>query len=326
MAMFHARLSDMRADRLVAALLVLQARGRVTAAELADELEVSVRTARRDLEALAMAGIPVYSRAGRGGGWSLVGGARTDLTGLTASEARTLFLLAGSSASWAPEVRAVLRKLVQALPATFREGAAAAAEATAVDPSGWGERSLAQPTHLDVLQDAVIDRVEVLLSYVDRDGRPSQRAVAPLGLVDKDGRWYLVADTEAGRRTFRVDRVREVEVTGAPVARPDGFDLGAVWRDVVESVERHRTAMRATVRVHRSHLPTLRMQFGRDLEVGQPLVDDRVEVMVGAAAPEMIAWQLAGWGDRIHVASPPEVRHHLARIARELAAQYAATS
>src|SRR4249919_202067 len=111
-----------RADRLVAVLLILQARGRVTAAQLADELEISERTARRDLEALAMAGVPVYSQAGRGGGWSLVGGARTDLSGLTASEARALFLMAGPSAA-TPQVKAALRKLVRALPETFRASA-----------------------------------------------------------------------------------------------------------------------------------------------------------------------------------------------------------
>jgi len=97
-----------RADRLVAALLVLQARGRVTASELAEELEISQRSARRDLEALAMAGVPVYSQPGRGGGWSLVGGARTDLSGLTASEARALSLVAGPAAA-TPEVKAALR-------------------------------------------------------------------------------------------------------------------------------------------------------------------------------------------------------------------------
>src|SRR5215467_5041694 len=100
----------MRADRLVAVLLLLQARGRVTAAEVAAELEISERTARRDLEALGMAGVPVYSRQGRGGGWQLIGGARTDLTGLTAAEARALFLVAGPSASATPDVRAALRK------------------------------------------------------------------------------------------------------------------------------------------------------------------------------------------------------------------------
>src|SRR5688500_6187348 len=106
----------MRADRLVATLLVMQARGRVTATELAAELEVSVATARRDLAALSTAGVPVYPQPGRGGGWSLVGGARTDLTGLTSAEARALFLLAGPAAAVDPPLRSALRKLVRAPP------------------------------------------------------------------------------------------------------------------------------------------------------------------------------------------------------------------
>src|SRR5687768_3395422 len=131
-------LGRVRADRLVAALLILQARGRVTAADLAEELEISERTARRDLEALAMAGIPVYSQPGRNGGWSLLGGARTDLSGLTAAEARTLFLVAGPSSAVTPEAKAALRKLVRALPETFRAEAEAAAAAVVLDPTTWG--------------------------------------------------------------------------------------------------------------------------------------------------------------------------------------------
>src|SRR3954465_15538159 len=113
-------LSDVRADRLIAVLLLLQTRGRVTVAEVARELEVSSRTARRDLEALGVAGVPVYSSAGRGGGWSLVGGARTDLTGLTVDEARALFLAAGASTAAAPAVQAALRRVLTALPAPLR--------------------------------------------------------------------------------------------------------------------------------------------------------------------------------------------------------------
>src|SRR5580765_2214549 len=115
-----------RADRLVAILLMLQSRGQVTAAEVAAELEVSERAARRDLEAHGMAGLPLYSRHGRGGGWQLAGGCRTDLSGLTAAEARALFLVAGPSSSATPEVKAALRKLVRALPETFRSDAEAA--------------------------------------------------------------------------------------------------------------------------------------------------------------------------------------------------------
>src|SRR4051812_29240842 len=116
----------MRADRLVAILLMLQARGQVTAGEVAAELEISERTARRDLDALGMAGLPVYSQQGRNGGWRLAGGGRTDLSGLTAQEAQALFLVAGPSSSATPEVRAALRKLTRALPEPMRPQAEAA--------------------------------------------------------------------------------------------------------------------------------------------------------------------------------------------------------
>src|SRR6266571_8066466 len=127
----------MRADRLVAVLMLLQTRGRVTAAEVAAELEISERTARRDLDALAMAGLPVYSQPGRNGGWQLLGGARTDLSGLNAAEARALFLVAGPSSQATPQVKAALRKLVRALPETMRADAEAAASAIVIDPSSW---------------------------------------------------------------------------------------------------------------------------------------------------------------------------------------------
>ena len=150
----------MRADRLVAALLVLQAKGRVTAAQLARELEISERTARRDLEGLAMAGIPVYSQPGRGGGWELVGGARTDLSGLTADEARALFLIAGP-ADATPEVRAALRKLVQALcrrPSASMPRRRRVRSST-TRPAGT-TTAPAAPDHLEELQRAVIEGVQ----------------------------------------------------------------------------------------------------------------------------------------------------------------------
>ena len=161
----------MRADRLVAVLLLLQARGRVTAAEVAAELEVSERTARRDLEALGMAGIPVYSQQGRNGGWHLLGGARTDLSGLTAGEARALFLVAGPASTATPQVKAALRKLVRALPEPFRDDAEAASTAVVVDPAAWGGqvRERPAPAHLDALQRAVIEGEQVVLGYVARD-------------------------------------------------------------------------------------------------------------------------------------------------------------
>src|SRR6195952_1690265 len=213
----------MRADRLVATLLFLQSRGQVTAGEVAAELEVSIRTARRDLEALSMAGIPVYSQVGRGGGWSLVGGARTDLSGLTAAEARTLCLIAGPSSAVTPEAKAALRKLVQALPETFRAEAEKAASAVVLDPARWGDTAPPPPPHLGALQQAVVQGVQVRLGYTDRERAVSERTVHPLGLVAKGSVWYLVGDTDAGMRTFRVWRVRSVELTDEPARRPPGF-------------------------------------------------------------------------------------------------------
>src|SRR5580704_631020 len=169
----------MRADRLVATLLLMQSRGRVTATELASELEVSVATARPDLEALSAAGIPVYPQPGRGGGWSLVGGARTDLSGLSAAEAQALFLLAGPAAAVSDQAKAALRKLVRALPATFRADAEAAANATMIDSTRWGERDRSRPEMVDQLQAAVIRRRKVRLSYADNAGARSERLIDP---------------------------------------------------------------------------------------------------------------------------------------------------
>ena len=314
----------MRADRLVAALLVLQAKGRVTAAELARELEISVKTARRDLEALSVAGIPVYAQAGRGGGWSLLGGARTDLSGLTADEARTLFLVAGPSTTVAPEAKAALRKLVQALPETFRAEAEAAAAAVVIDPAAWGGRVGAKPPYLDALQKAVIEGVQVRLGYADRGGKESERMVHPLGLVEKDAVWYLIANTEAGLRTFRVWRVRSVALTREPVVRPEGFDLAETWQSVVATIEERRTPARATVVVQGEVVRWMRGLFGTDLTVGETLEDGRVEVEIGGYSAESIAQQLAGWGRFLEVTGPEEVRAHLARIGRELVEQHGA--
>lgn len=312
----------MRADRLVATVLLMQARGRVTAAELADELEVSVATARRDLEALSAAGVPVYAQPGRGGGWSLVGGARTDLTGLTATEARALFLLTGPAAAAAPAGRSALRKLVRALPDTFRADAEAAAAAVVVDPAGWGERVSARPELVEVLQDAVVGRRRVRIEYENRGHRRTQRLVDPWGLVDKDDVWYLVAGTEQGRRTFRVDRIVEASPTDLAAERPADFELSREWERVVDEVEQRRALLSATVLIAARLLPVLRGQFGRHCELLETMDDGRARVRVAAPMALSIAEQLAGWGATVEVLEPESVRAELARLGAELVARY----
>ncbi|GIG87572.1 helix-turn-helix transcriptional regulator [Plantactinospora endophytica] len=314
----------MRADRLVAALLLMQARGRVTAAELADELEVSVATARRDLEALSAAGVPVYPQPGRNGGWSLVGGARTDLSGLSAPEARELFLLLGPAAAGSDQARAALRKLLRALPQTFRADAEAAAEATMTDPTRWSGRVRHRPELVDLLQAAVIGRRKVRLDYLDSRREHTERLIDPWGLVDKDDVWYLVAGTDRGQRTFRVDRIVAAEPTAEPAERPADFTLTAAWHQVVGEVEQRRSRTWATVLVETRFVPVLRDQFGLHCHADGEVADGRTQVRVAAPTPLDIARQLAGWGAMIEVLEPRSVRAELARIGTELADRYAA--
>lgn len=306
----------------MAALLFLQARGRVTAAELAAELEISERTARRDLEALAMAGIPVYSQPGRGGGWSLLGGARTDLSGLTAAEARTLFLVAGPSASATPQVKAALRKLVRALPEPFRAEAEAAASAVVLDPRTWDRPSVTPPPYLDVLQQAVVDGVQVRLRYAGRDRPESERIAHPLGLVSKASVWYLVAGTDAGLRTFRLSRVRSVALTDDPVERPEGFDLEETWNQIVDTLGERRAGFRATARVVPDAVGWMRSSFGVRVTVGERVDDGRVEVQLRSWSASALADELAGFGAMVEVIDPPVAREALARIGEELLRTY----
>ena len=314
----------MRADRLVAILLLLQQRGQVTAAEVATELEVSERTARRDLDALGMAGLPVYSTQGRNGGWRLAGGGRTDLSGLTAAEARALFLVAGPSSATTPELRAALRKLVRALPEPFRDAAESASSAIVVDRMGWdeGKPVRSPPKHLDVAQRVVVEAEQVRLGYVARSREASTRLVEPLGLAAKGDVWYLVGDTEHGLRTFRVDRITSIEPTGLPVTRPVDFDLGEAWRMISDEVDRIRTRVVATALVDPASLTLCRWIVGARLRIGPPVQDGRIEVQVRGHSLSSLAGELAGLGHALEVISPDELRHQLARLGAVLVDRY----
>ncbi|MFJ6986181.1 MULTISPECIES: helix-turn-helix transcriptional regulator [unclassified Streptomyces] len=314
----------MRTDRLVAILLMLQRREQVTAAEVSRELEISERTARRDLDALVTAGVPLYSVQGRGGGWRLVGGARTDLSGLTAREARALFVAVGPASAATPAVRAALRKLVHALPEPFREQAEAAAASLHVDPHRWGVSRVEDrpPPFLDALQDAVIRSVQVRLGYVDGKGADTLRTVHPLGVVAKGPVWYLVADTGTGRRTFRIDRVSSADPTDDPVHRPDDFDLARSWSEIADEVDRRRTPLEIRAVCTPQGIGVLRMALGDRLDVGGSTADGRVEIVIRGHSEQMLAGELSGLVDWLEVTGPPGVRDHLAAIGRALVERY----
>jgi predicted DNA-binding transcriptional regulator YafY len=264
----------------------------------------------------------VYSQAGRGGGWSLVGGARTDLSGLSAAEARTLFLVAGPSAAATPQIKAALRKLVRALPEPLRAEAESAASAVVLDPDRWDRASRPEPEHLEVLQRAVVDAVQVRVRYAGRDRPETERLVHPLGLVAKASVWYLVAGTEAGLRTFRLSRVRGVVVTDEPAERPEGFDLAETWREIVGSIDERRTWFEATALVDPAAVSWLRAMYGNRITVGKAGRDGRVRCELRSWSAHTLASELASFGARVEVVTPHGVRDELARLGAELVARY----
>lgn len=323
----------MRADRLISILLLLQSHGRMTAVDLAERLEASERTIRRDLESLGAAGVPVFAMRGRGGGWELMGGHRTDLSGLTADEAQALFLVAGPQAvaglGIEPGVRSALRKLLAALPAPLRAEAAAARSAVLVDPMGWGRNEEPAP-YLDALRRAAVAGVQVELSYAKRGDAPTVRRVHPHGLVSKAGTWYLLAGTDSGMRTFRVSRVHGVVTTGQPVERPAGFDLETEWQNVRERVPRTYAPLRVELRVHQS--------VERDLTqllTGWATLEREGDDDGGAEWGRFVAHlpnarvaaaELARYGERVGVVAPGEVRAELASLGAQLVASYAVSA
>ncbi|MDQ0990797.1 YafY family protein [Streptomyces sp. V3I7] len=331
----------MRASRLLSALLLLQTRGRMTARQLADELEVSVRTVYRDMESLAAAGVPVYGDPGHEGGYQLVDGYRTRLTGLTPDEAEALFLAGLPGAAADLGLGAVLAtaqlKLTAALPAELRERSGELRQRFHLDTSGWYAEPDATP-HLAAVTDAVWRQRRIRIRY--RRWRAPQevsRTLAPYGLVLKSGRWYLVAARPGGPddpkdaqacRTYRVSQILRIQVLDDAFTRPDGFDLAAHWRDYLADFDARRHRGEATVRLSPrilSRLPDLLepalARAARD-SAGSPDAEGRVEVVIPVESVDHTAAQLLRLGADAEVLAPAELRAHMAETATSLAALY----
>ncbi|MFC6081321.1 helix-turn-helix transcriptional regulator [Sphaerisporangium aureirubrum] len=225
----------MRASRLLSILLLLQSRGRMTARQLADELEVSVRTIYRDVESLHTAGIPMYGEAGHDGGYQLLDGFRTRLTGLTEKEAQALFLagLPGPATDLGLGALAAAAelKIEAALPPDLREGSRCVREHFHLDAPGWyhdGDQAAYLPTVADAVWNK---RIIQVLYHRWRDPQEVKRTLEPYGLVLKAGKWYLVARCEATLRTYRVNQILDLHVTEETFTRPADFDLVTYWQD-----------------------------------------------------------------------------------------------
>ncbi|MGC5019859.1 helix-turn-helix transcriptional regulator [Micromonospora sp. DT47] len=321
----------MRASRLISLVLLLQSRETMTATELARELEVSERTVYRDVLALSAAGVPVYADRGRAGGYRLLGGYRTRLTGLTRDEAEALFLsgLPGPAGDMglADAVAAAELKVLAALPPALRDAPARAGQRFHLDVPGWFREAGPPPWLAELARAVWRDRV-VELRY-RRGDREVTRTVQPYGLVLKSGVWYLIGGVGDGHRTYRVDRVVDVEVREETFNRDEGFDLGGYWREQAEAFLRGMLTARVTVRLSPAGLRGLRhvaeAPFAYEealAAAGEPDGQGWVVTRLPVESVPFAYHVLLRLGPEVEVLDPPELREHFAAAAERMAGLY----
>jgi predicted DNA-binding transcriptional regulator YafY len=320
----------MRADRLLALLMLLQTRGCVTAQELARELEVSERTIYRDLDALSAAGIPVYAMRGPGGGCGLLDTFRTNLTGLTEEEVQALFMLSipGPLADLGVtrQLKAALLKLSAALSSHQRRDAEHVRQRIHLDATGWFQGEEPTP-YLEVVQQAVWGDYRLCVTYRRGDGTARERIIEPYGLVAKVGVWYLVRAVEGRLGVYRVSRIEAAVPTGDTFQREEGFDLAVFWRDWCADFEESRPEYRFSLRVVPELSPRLEQRFGAGIrsliadglarnQSGGVTLDLTVETL------EMARDYVLGLGPLAEVLAPPSLREAVARQAAGILARY----
>lgn len=324
---FVAYAGRVRASRLVTLLLLLQTRGQLTAAELAERLEVSERTIQRDAEALAAAGVPVEAVRGPAGGYRLAGGYRTRLTGLTGEEAEALFVGPVAELGLGRVFADARLKVLAALPPELQERAERSAQVFHLDTRGWFRGEDKTP-HLPKLASAVWQGRRIRTRY--REGTKTvQRTLDPLGLVLKAGAWYLVAHRSVGMRVYRVSRFASVRVTDDLFERPADFELAAFWREWSEHFERGRPRFDVELRLRRVALRYLRPLIHPD---GRPLLDEAregdpgevIELTLPFENPDYAYRELLTFSADVEVLGPPDLRARLVRAAQEVIALYAA--
>ncbi len=318
----------MRADRLLAILLILQARGRTTAARLAEELEVSVRTIYRDLDALSAAGVPVFADRGPGGGCALAEHYRTNLTGLTEGELQALFALRVplplQQLGFGSTLQAALRKLSAALAVSNRGVEESMRQRLYLDATSWSGPE-APPPFLMTVQQALWQNRQLDLIYLDPFDTVIRRRVNPLGLVAKADQWYLVGDVEGFPRVIRVSRLVAVEVCSEAAARPDGFELEQFWNRWCAIVNAQRDSILVKVRVNPDLLLRLPNLIGRSApgwRAGAVDADGWVGGELSFETPEQARTFLLGLGRAVEVLEPRSLRWSLRDFARQIDSFY----
>jgi predicted DNA-binding transcriptional regulator YafY len=320
----------MRADRLLSMLMLLQTKGRMTAESLAERLEVSTRTIYRDLDALSIAGVPVYSERGPQGGISLLEDYRTNLTGLTRNEVEAMFmftvpgLFADLKADKAQKAASL--KLLASLPTPFRQDAELARQRIHLDPAAWFRPAEPVP-HLALIQEAVWQNSRLRITYRRSDGRWVKRLVDPYGLVAKTSVWYMVAAVLGGIVAYRVSRIQEVATTGSHFERPEEFDLATYWTEWCSQFEANCAQYDVTLRLVPEGLPLLVQVFGEGMhslieQAGPPDVDGRLTLSLTLESMAVACQQLLGLGTLVEVLEPQALRDRMLDTARQLADFY----
>ena len=304
----------MRASRLVTFLLLLQTRGQLTVAELAEKLEVSERTVQRDAHALATAGVPIVSVRGPAGGYQLERGYRTKLTGLDASEVEALFVGPAAELGLGHELAAARLKLLASLPADLQERAGRAEQLFHIDTQRWFREQERVP-HLPVIAGALWRGRRLDIRYREGAAIVSRR-LDPLGLVSKVGVWYLLAVRRGEERVYRVSRIVSARERLEPSTRPSDFDLAAAWAHRSEAFERGHTRLEVTVRVPRSQVRYLRA--ARVVEDGE-----RATVIAQYEGVDHAFHSLLAYGAHAEVLAPEALRERIATAAAETVALYA---
>ncbi len=321
----------MRASRLLSILMLLQAKGRMSAQALADEVEVSLRTIYRDIDELSAAGVPVYAERGRAGGFQLLDGWRTRLTGLTAPEAQALFLagLPGPAAELglAELMEAAQLKLLAALPAGWQADARRVGARFHLDPVGWF-RSAPPTDHLPAIAEAVWTERLLKVRYESWSG-VVDREIAPLGLVLKAGTWYLAAAIGEDRRTYRLSNILTLAVLDERFTRPPDFDLAAYWAGATQRFEAAIYRDTAMLRVSPRGLKQLRKLSGAVAEAAArtaeaPDHEGWRRLVIPIESIDHAAHELIKLGAEAEVLAPAPLRARIGEMASRLAALYVA--
>ncbi len=324
----------MRASRLVSIILMLQARGQMTAGQLANELEVSVRTIYRDVGSLQAAGIPLYGDAGPAGGYQLVAGYRTRLTGMTPAEAEALALagMPGPAADLGlgGVLAAAQLKLDAALPADLRARAALVRERFHLDAPGWYYDGDSVP-HLSTVADTVWKQQRIEVRY-RRWRAPTDvtRRLDPHGIVLKAGRWYLVARDHRGIRTYRVNQILHLAVLAEHFERAEDFDLAEYWAAGITEFRAGLHQGKATIRLspggrdRAAELYNAETIRALHATASPPDQDGWVRAVVPIESTENAQSEFLRLGADVEIIEPTELRARISNVARGLAAIYPA--